>query len=238
MYTYPTPSFLFSWLNTAVTTRPPATARPPGRLIFIDGPTGVGKGYFTDGLCRQLTSLHPTCTFKTVRLTDLTVLADPSTQSEDRKYHTYLTGDAQVETLHLHHLRALIALRQFTRQYDYVLVDRSYLSFLCYNAWEDSKCAQRESLMKEYAKYFDVILRCVNTTLVHLEVEGDAEQAVQILLDRVQSRRDGKPVSVDWLRQLHGNYRQLEHLIRNIFDGVVNTTSDRYADFANTLIGR
>lgn len=196
------------------------------RVIFVDGPTAVGKGYFLTKLEEKLTSNK--LTFKTIRAADVAVSKAPS---EDRKYTNYDTDLDKIKLIaegHTELLKVIASLLDEEKQdkVDVVLVDRSFASFIAYNLQGEFKSKLRSDYIKKYRKLLKSILGSYKTLYVQLSFNtGSVETDCIKAISRVKERADGKEVEEDWLTRIIQTYTTELTEVAVIFDDVLYTDS-------------
>lgn len=106
------------------------------KIIFVDGPTGIGKDYFIENLCKNLDIQKTDLNYKVLRATDFVL---KNAKSEDRKYTTYRTETEKIYSIFSGHLDMLCHINKFInsseKDIDLIIVNRSFLSFLIYNIY-------------------------------------------------------------------------------------------------------
>lgn len=176
------------------------------KIIFVDGPTGSGKGYFIENLIRLLNKKLPD-----IRITKLDAkvwaLGDHST-SEDRKYVSYQTPKNNISNIfngHLNYIKHITALIE-KNETDLIISDRSFLSFVAYNIY--NACYEEQNMYIETFKheYMMLGLTDVPSLMVQIISGLPTTKNVELLSERLKSRNDGKIVDKNWLRTLIYNY--------------------------------
>lgn len=185
----------------------------PIQIIFVDGPTAVGKGYFMENFVKKYKEVYPDANVQVIRAVDVVLKA--TAQSEERKYVTYNTPVETATSIYQGHLTLLDKLQGLSdllKKHDLIIVDRSFLSFLIYN-WMPLKRFNHatEALnghgIDEYAIEYNKRLKGVSSLFVNISLNEHDEQAkVDTLINRAVSRQDGKPIDAPWFKYLVQNY--------------------------------
>lgn len=212
------------------------------KIVFVDGPSGVGKGYFIENFTKLYKEKCPKAVIHSVRLADLVLTGDAKT--EERKSTAYSTPIDKVETIfqgHLESLHKLAAIcKGFNSAVDIVIVDRSFLSFYIYN-WKvlvasltdggsaitvnrlnECSVVKYQTAYKETLKDFSALYVGLNVT------EPDDDRNVKILADRLSSRNNGNAIQKDWLLYLVRSYRSAPSELYDVYSSLSFCKSDDY----------
>lgn len=198
-------------------------------VVFIDGPTGVGKDFFINNLATLHRKESPKSKIKVVRATD--VVLDSVTETENRKYTAYDTSVDKQQMMFDGHISLLQHIKDTLSDPippDLLLVNRSFLSFINYNAHDS---IIRAKYTANYCKEHAAILGDVCTILVKLEVPYQ-----EVLLSRVRSRNDGKPINENWIETIHDRYKDIPDELTHQFDFYVTTDSGGHREFYDSYL--
>ena len=205
------------------------------QIVFVDGPTGVGKDYFIDKLYDELVNKYE-LSVEVVRAADFTVVSK-ETASEDRKYEFYSTKDKQVHIIFEGHKELLSyldnVLIEGDRDVDVILVNRSFISFLVYNMHQEERVDLREEFIHQYRRKFLDRLSRYDTLFIGLFLEDGGKTPVEGLLARIGSRNDGKPIDEYWIETLVKNYTRSWCVINDIVGDYEMATSNDYVKIAD-----
>lgn len=210
------------------------------KVIFVDGPTGVGKDYFIDNLAIELDKEKPNLTYEVLRATDF-VLKDA--KSEDRKYTHYQTEIEKIYSIFTGHINMLCyiyeTLNSSKKEVDLIIVNRSFLSFLIYNIYpiirnynisSDNEIHYiKETMLNSYIDLFNNLFQNTESMFVNLTTEDYTLISKQNkIIDRIKSRNDGKPLDEKWLELLIKEYHYPNEKLMGIFTRMEEITSDGY----------
>lgn len=193
-------------------------------VVFVDGPTGVGKDYFINQLSGLYSQTHPEKGIKILRSSDL-ILGKEHTKSEERKYTTYQTDQAKVSAIfdgHIELLHTIAASIQTPYPPGLTIVNRGFLSFLQYNIY-DRHWTIREQYIDKYSKHFLSILKTSRNLSVVIRPNNPEMptprivSSMEYIIDRLRSRQDDKPIDEDWLKDLYQRYEKIPVAYRRIF---------------------
>lgn len=203
------------------------TPNIPPKVIFVDGPTGVGKGYFIRNFVATYTEVYPDQGIKIIRAAD--VVMNDRTVSEDRKYTTYHTDEERTQLLYEGHIRLLRNIKQsFDTKHPpgIVIVDRSFLSFIHYNLSNANfSDILRSNYVDNYFRAITKYLKNIPSLIVRLDLSSG--QTVTTIIDRIQSRNDLKAIDETWLNILLHRYRDHHHDYDRLYTHAHVTTSGR-----------
>jgi hypothetical protein len=199
------------------------------KIIFVEGHTAVGKGYFIDNFTKSLDEKYPNLTYDVLRAADFAL--GTHSKSEDRKYTKYMTEDEKKPFIFLGHLELLTYLHESLlstkKDCDLIIVDRSFLSFLAYNLYPGIKSAssseegtkliqQKNTYINLYNRMFLSLFNHTPTLMVklvtgiHSESTDSVLDSVNIVKNRIAERSDNKPINEDWLISLVHTYKTLD----------------------------
>ena len=177
------------------------------KIIFVEGPTGVGKGYFINNLLLQFREKRPN--LKISLLEAKTWALDQNSQSEDRKYTAYNTTSDKVENIFNGHIRLLAYIKSLlsSKVVDLVIVDRSFLSFITYNVYKPEDQDLRERYIAEFKEAYHYLGVTEYPSLTVQLISGKPTlKTVSLLEQRIKERGDKKEIDLKWLRVLLYNY--------------------------------
>ena len=177
------------------------------KIIFVEGPTGVGKGYFINNLVLQFREKRPN--LKISLLEAKTWALDQNNQSEDRKYTVYNTASDKVENIFNGHIRLLAYIKNLlgSKVVDLVIVDRSFLSFITYNIYKAEDQVLRERYIKDFKEAYHYLGVNKYPSLTIQLISGKPTlKTVSLLEHRIKERGDKKEIDLKWLRVLLYNY--------------------------------
>lgn len=174
------------------------------RVVFVDGPTGIGKDYLIERLEEGLVN-EKELSVKVLRATDFALRNNPE---EDRKYDGYETDEEKHDSIFKGHILLLeyiaTILEDDVDHTDVVIVNRSFITFLNYNLWQQQYSDKRVAYLGMYKKAFASIL--ANYRSLYLQVSFPAGTGINATVDkiikRIESRNDGKKVDKDWIVKL------------------------------------
>jgi len=193
---------------------------PSPKLIFIDGPTGIGKDYFIDKLSSLLEHNNPSKVISTIRATD--IVLNSYTETENRKYSYYTTDETKRNSIFMGHVNLLCELNKqlfLTKETDVILVNRSFLSFLIYNVYsalasssgnnytDRFLSAQLNDYIETYGHLYRTLFNDKTTLFINLgSQQNTLDEYVNLILSRIKSREDDKTVDVNWIKVLFEAY--------------------------------
>lgn len=168
------------------------------RVVFIEGPTGVGKGYLINSL---KVLLEDKFKVRVLRAADYVLEECPE---ENRKYTKYTTPEKDLAKIEAKHISMLYMLSDAIKASDEViLVDRSYLSFVVYNLMShDTKWVM---YLEDWFFLLANTIQEENYLVVSLVTEKDTTDPA-VLEERILGRKDSKPVDKNWLVELVKRY--------------------------------
>lgn len=207
------------------------------KVVFVDGPTGVGKGYFIQNFIETYKKNFPEKKVKIIIATDYALRG--SATSELRKYTEYNTEKEKIDGIFSGHMELISDVQKFLNSNeeetpDLILVDRSFLTFLSYNVYKDEQEELRKELITKFETHVKATLSTVDPLFVYLDVPfEDERRAVNILLTRIANRRDNKPVDINWIYTLIGNYRKFNAEVGEVFDYFEPTDSGEFENVFN-----
>lgn len=197
-------------------------------VVFVDGPTGIGKGYFIEKLVQGLRKDRG-LSVKALRAADFVL---KESQEDERKYITYNTVVNNHESIYQGHIFLLEyisdLLQDNTDHTDVVVVDRSFITFLNYNLHQAQYHDKREEYTINYARRLRGIFKSTPTLYIGLTLGKDvsSEQTLNTLLCRIRSRGDNKPIDTEWLAKLIAMYKERGRLLENVVTHLVELTSN------------
>lgn len=217
----------------------------PPKIIFIDGPTGVGKDHFINRfVCMYQTTLK-TSIVHSLRAVD--VVLNKNSQSENRKYTSYNTPLELVKSIYNGHIELLTLLaktaKELKNKKDTIIVNRSFLSYLIYNyypALEEHGTpptqAHRDLYSSvsptAYAEKFKSIMTDIPTLFVNLKVgDEDNGQSLETLITRARSRQDNKPIESAWFLKLIEKYQNPPEDFKELFTYTEEGVAEDYPVF-------
>ena len=188
------------------------------RIVFVDGPTGIGKDYFIDDL-EDILREQQGLSVRVLRAVDFVLKEAPS---EDRKYEQYETEEEKIESIFHGHIRlvehAVDLLKDDVDHTDVVIINRSLITFLIYNLWQAEHEGIRGSFISVFKERFLELTEGIETMYLQLSLGpkvGIAE-TVQILLKRIQDRNDGKEIDGSWILKLVLFYHTRGHALDDV----------------------
>jgi hypothetical protein len=203
----------------------------PIQLLFVDGPTGVGKDHLIDNFVYLYTKRYPNAKITKVRAAD--VVLQNEAKSEERKYTQYNTPLSLVRSIFDGHLRLLDHLSvqcDLLSENDLVIVNRSFLSYHLYN-WkvlhdllvtEGSKTTLdvlKDYNLESYAIQYKKRLQGVCSMFANVTLkEGNTGDKVKVLAERAMLRQDGKPIQTDWFSYLVKGYSSVPPAFTDLFN--------------------
>lgn len=198
------------------------------KLIWVDGPTAVGKGHFIQSLVDSLRHLN-------ISLLNASTFVTKETPQELRKYSPYSTSTDDTEYIFIRHTELLRELQQDLKnpRLDLIILDRSFMSYLIYNLHDKSPNYQ-ESAIELYSKDYTYYLNQHNSIYIQLQTESNQlVTAANTLIDRIKSRQDNKPINEDWIYKLLFLYHTKGHLATHIYPNVEYLTSSDHLQIVN-----
>lgn len=199
-------------------------------VLFVDGPTGVGKGFFLDNFLKLYKEKFPERKVETFVATDFVLKG--SAKTELRKYTTYETEEEKVKGIFEGHLEILNHIQdraQSSDAPDLFVFDRGFLTFLCYNVYKEEDRVNRDNYIDEFKKAAQEKLADLNPLFISLDTETPGvTRCVNILLARIASRGDNKTVDIDWIYKLVNNYRKYRAEMASIFTYAETCSSGEY----------
>lgn len=194
----------------------------PVQLMFVDGPTGSGKDYFIDRVVTLLKESNPNLSIAVWKATDF-VLKGKSL-SEQRKYVIHDIDKERLDIIYKgHHEIIDTAIKTLTNEDykpDLIIVNRSILTMLGTNLWQDKDEETRVILAEQFSTLSRSKLNKAGIESLFVRVDVDVPgvtRAVNILLSRIGNRNDGKPVDVEWLYTIVRTYRMNHDLASGAF---------------------
>lgn len=201
------------------------------KVVFVDGPTAIGKGYFIENFMSQYREKFPNKRVELLIATDFTLKGVAVT--ELRKYTTYKTEHDKITTIFQGHIGLIQHLKDtlYSEKQDapdLILIDRSFLTFLCHNVYMEKDVSNYINTFNIYVKetFKDKDFESLFITL-DIPIPG-VTRCVNILLERIASRNDKKVVDIDWLYTLVSNYRKYRSEMNNIFSYAEVCSSGEY----------
>lgn len=212
------------------------------QIVFVDGPTGVGKDYFIDNFVTAHAKVYPEARVKVIRAVDI-VLAHGA-QGEDRKYTAYETPLEVVQSVYQGHLELLDLVRAHCdaprNKHDVIVVNRSFLSYWVYN-WqtlsetlgnnmhEKTRQALAACDLNSYAREFKTRIRGLPVLFVTLSLPYIGHQEkLRVLIKRIQDRKDSRPMNENWISRLIDAYANAPKEFLDIFTFSTKKSSDDY----------
>lgn len=214
---------------------------PPIQILFVDGPTAVGKDFFIDNFMQAYSKKYPHAKLTKVRAADIVLQGKAKTQ--DRKYTTYDTPVELVKSIYQGHLDLLEYLRvqsDLLGCNDLIVVNRSFLSYYIYNFKVLLRQYKPEGLqqtiktlkpynLNSYSQEYKSKLKGLSTMFVGLRVrEIGLDKKVELLTQRAGQRQDGMPVVEDWFKYLVVSYETDRPAFLSLFDAHVSLSSSHY----------
>jgi len=199
------------------------------KIVFVDGPTGVGKDYFIDNL-KEVLNYKSDKIVSVIRATD--IVLNSRTITENRKYTKYTTGELKSNSIFAGHINLLATINtklNIKKECDLVIVNRSFLSFLIYNMYPiiDFERTDGSLFLKDQLKDFISIYSNLFYTLfyktpslfINLVVGNDSlSKCVDIIVERISSRKEKKDIDREWLETLVLNYSSPDGNLIKIFN--------------------
>jgi hypothetical protein len=102
------------------------------KIVFVDGPNGIGKDYFINNLAKLLTENNKTYIIKSIK--DYTPRDNPiiSIRQFSREFFNASFFNTSVLDAHIDCVDSVTGLAE-QEEYDYILVNRSIVSYVIYN---------------------------------------------------------------------------------------------------------
>lgn len=202
------------------------------QVIWVDGPTGSGKGHFIDNLSFIIEN-ETELSITDLRAADYATAPIPQ---EDRKYTTYDTPATSVEKMYQGHLLLLEDISNILKDdivhTDLVIVDRSFNSFLIHNLWQGDRSTYREEYLRTYRKAYEDTLR--NYKSIYVQMTHSSNRLVEVansIISRLKSRQDDKPIDPDWIYKLIVLYHTRGHLLEEVIPNTEYIESGNYYEF-------
>lgn len=217
------------------------------KLIFIDGPTGIGKDYFIDKVSSLLEQNYPSKVISTIRATD--IVLNSYTETENRKYSYYATDETKRNSIFMGHINLLCELNKqlfFTKEADIILVNRSFLSFLIYNVYsaiastsgnnytDRFLSAQLNDYIETYSRLFHTLFNDKSTLFINLGSQQTTfDDYIDLIITRIKSREDNKTIDVNWVKVLIEAYETPDSRFIENFSFYENIDSNGYGYIFN-----
>lgn len=179
------------------------------KIIFVDGPTAIGKGYFIDKLTTALAKDFPFLNVKVLKAVDWVL--NKNSDTEERKYVTYSTEEDKVKEILTGHVNFISHMKKLLtcekEQVDVIIADRSFQSFINYNLYQPDQEELRNTYIEYFRNNFEVLgLMDIPTLSVQLVSGKHTNATVDLLIQRMLLRNDGKFIDTNWVRTLVHNY--------------------------------
>lgn len=217
------------------------------KLIFIDGPTGIGKDYFIDKLSSLLEHNNPSKVISTIRATD--IVLNSYTETENRKYSYYTTDETKRNSIFMGHINLLCELNKqlfLTKEDDVILVNRSFLSFLIYNVYSAINSvsgnnytdrflsAQLNDYIETYSNLYHALFNNKLTLFINLgSQQTTLDDYIDLILSRIKSREDNKTIDVNWIKVLIEAFETPDSRFIENFSFYENIDSNGYSYIFN-----
>lgn len=206
------------------------------KVIFVEGPTAIGKGYFINTLASQIQDKQPNLRILKLETKHWALAGHAIT--EDRKYTAYKTDDDKISSIYLGHLSFIrYVIDVLTNdEADLIIADRSFLSFVNYNLLSH----KHDSVRQTYIDCFRDSCIAMGLTdfpvlAVQLTTRLSEKESIDLLVSRIEDRGDGKEVDSQWLSTLlrtYGLYTTENVLLADhhetVTSGEASTLVDRY----------
>lgn len=212
------------------------------KLIFIDGPTSIGKDYFINNLSFLLEQNYPSKVISTIRATD--IVLNSYTETENRKYSYYTTDETKRNSIFMGHINLLCELNKrlfLTKEADVILINRSFLSFLIYNVYSAINSAsgnnytdrflsaQLNDYIETYSRLFHSLFNNKLTLFINLGSQQTTfDDYIDLILTRIKSREDNKTIDVNWVKVLIETYETPDSRFIENFSFYENIDSKGY----------
>lgn len=203
------------------------------RLIFVDGPTGVGKDFFIEYFIKEYSKRYPNNTIKVVVAKD--IVFNENTLSEDRKYISYTTDIEKCDNIFIGHIKLLMVLYKLLFSTDVILINRSFLSFLAYNVESANISIDKKNYyIENYSELFNEMLKNVYTVFVNLDIVSfNYDDKIKTIISRLDFRSDNKKIEKEWIEEIVDRYSEPEKRIINLFNFFETISSDGYSYILN-----
>lgn len=197
------------------------------QVIFVDGPNGVGKDFFIDGMEKTLLNNALELSISKIRITDH---FPKQVESELRKYTVYDTEKEQLLHIFAAHVKILDMILRDAKSHDVILVNRSFLSMLAYNLYKKEYVIERafyvdmyNALLFKYTEFLDI-------SFIYLQAPILDIQKRQI------ERNEGKKMDAEWAVALTANYNQAVKTFASLSKSIYPTFSGEYMSFADKVV--
>lgn len=214
------------------------------KVVFVDGPTAVGKGFFIENLVTHLTD-KLNLSVEVIKAVDF---VNKEATEINRNYQEYKTEETKINSIYEGHLVLLDhlvnILEDDVSHTDVVVVDRSFVSMLAYNLWQKDRIEFSEELLRNYKLTFKELMSEYKTVYVQLDFHPpeDVENSVNTILKRITSRNDNKSVDKGWFKELISNYKTRIGAMVGTTDSVILTHSGDNTElikmFTPDIVGR
>ena len=211
-------------------------------VVFVDGPTGVGKDYFINQLSGLYSQTYPEQGIKIIRAADI-ILSKDQTASEERKYTTYQTDKDKSAAIFEGHIE-LLQIISDSLQTPYTpgltVINRGFLSFLQYNVYSQP-WSMREQYIERYSKHLPDILRKSRNVSVVIRPDirampmTDIVSGIECIIERLRSRGDDKPIDEEWLKDLYQRYERIPVAYSKIFHRNFTMHSGQAQEFLSQI---
>jgi len=207
------------------------------KIIFVDGPTGVGKDYFIEKLYNEYKTKFPNKKIKCIAAKD--IVFSTRTITEDRKYTYYNTETELIEEIYSGHIKLLNFLySEITKNnFDLILVNRSFFSFIVYNVLPVIRknnikkfAIELEEYKKCYKEFFSSIFKRVPVVFIRLDINGDSYTTI---LGRLKERNDEKVIDTAWIKDLIYDFKNLDKGLLDMFMSTECLDSSSYSYVLN-----
>lgn len=177
------------------------------KIIFVEGPTGVGKGYFINQLSLKLKEHNPKLRINLLEAK--TWALGQGAVTEDRKYTIYNTDTDKIKGIVDGHIGLIYYIKSILSSgiSDLVIVDRSFLSFIAYNLYEDKDKELREKYISHFKETYNQFIPPEYSSLSVQLISGKPTlKTISLLENRIKERGEDKAIDLKWLRTLLHNY--------------------------------
>lgn len=211
-------------------------------VVFVDGPTGVGKDYFINQLSGLYSQTYPEQGIKIIRSSNH-ILGKEHTKSEERKYTTYQTDKDKSAAIFEGHIELLQIISDSLRTPytpGLTIINRGFLSFLQYNVYSQP-WSIREQYIERYSKHLPDILRTSRNISVVIRPDTqvmpmtDIVSGIEYIIERLRSRSDGKPIDEEWLKDLYRRYEKIPVAYSKIFHRNFTMHSGQAQEFLSQI---
>ncbi len=192
------------------------------KLIFVDGPTGSGKDYFIEELITGIKERNPKTNIAVLKATDFVLKGKAA--DEARKYVIHDIDEERLNIIYRGHhdlIKACIGLlKDKVQSFDLVVVNRSILTMLGTNLWQEKDATIREVLAEQFSVVVKDQLESeqIESLFIRIDVPSSSvTNSVNVLLDRINKRNDNKPIEVEWLYIIVKTYRDNHMLASQAF---------------------